>query len=392
MEDKKIEGVESTEVIEMKLPLVSIKIPSFNYGRYLGNCLDSVLNQTYPNIEVLFRDNNSEDDSFEIALSYRHKFEEKGFYYDVAKNKRNLGSDRNTARISGFADGRFHFVLGCDDSISPTFIESCMELFLKYPELSTVITHREEIDENNNKRLTPPFYNKNCVIEGKKQAAVYMMAGIAVPVQRMFDVRKLTRTVGAYYRQYLVAGDWAWNYLYSLVGDVAYIKEPLCQYRTHFGNETNESELNLLGIMEHFSLINEFYNAAKALKIDEVLERREIAIEKLGSMCMRYAVKMLYNNLHDVANKYLLLAPVYKLGIEKEDIYKEIKDCLTMKGDKLNDRLQAIENTYNVNRTVSYDPPEEHKEFELEGIKYYRDEEDDEKYLAMIERKVIIKE
>ena len=351
-------------------PLVSIKIPSYNYGKYLGNCLDSILNQTYPNIEVLFRDNNSSDDSYETALSYRKKFDEKGYYYDVTKNKRNLGSDRNTARITGFADGQYQYVLGCDDAIAPTFIETCISLFLRYPNISTVITHREEIDENNNKRMTAPFYNKNCIIEGKKQAAVYMMAGIAVPVQRMFDVKKLTASIGAYYRNYFVAGDWAWNFLYSLVGDVAYIKEPLCQYRTHFGNETNDSELSLLGIFEHYTLIHEFYNVGKALGIKEVIERKDMAVEKLGSMCMRYAVKMFYNNLHDVANKYLLLAPIYKPGIVKEEIYRELQDCLVLKGDKLLERLRKIETAYTVNRSVSYDPPEGSEEIVLKGIDY----------------------
>lgn len=351
-------NVKKTGNIVQELPLVSIKIPSYNYGRYLGNCLDSILNQTYPNIEVLFRDNDSNDDSYEIALSYRKKFAEKGYYYEVSKNKRNIGSDNNTGRLSIFADGKYQYVLGCDDAISPNFIETCINLFLKYPKLSTVITHREEIDENDNKRLTPPFYNKNCIIEGKKQAAVYMMAGIAVPVQRMFDVKKLTSSVGSYYRNYFVAGDWAWNFLYSFVGDVAYIKKPLCQYRTHFGNETNESELNLLGIFEHFTLIHEFYNVGKAFNVQEVIERKDIAVEKLGSMCMRYATKMFYNNLHDIANKYLLLAPIYKPDIVSEEIYRELNDCLILKNDKLIERLGMIEKTYTVNRTASYDPPE----------------------------------
>ena len=339
-------------------PLVSIKIPSYNYGKYLGNCLDSILNQTYPNIEVLFRDNNSSDDSYEIALSYRKKFEERGYYYDVSKNKRNIGSEKNTNKLNNFSEGFYQYVLGSDDAIKPAFIEKCVDLFLEYPNLSTVITHREDIDEHDNKRITPPFYNKNCVIEGKKQAAVYMMAGIAVPVQRMFNVKKMVAGVSVYYRNYFVAGDWMSNFIYSLVGDVAYVKESLCLYRTHFGNETDESELNLLGIFEHYTLIHEFCNIGEAFNIKEVVERKGKAIEKLGSMCMRYAVKMLHNNLHDIARKYLSFAPICKPGIVKEEIYRELQDCLGLKGEKLVERLHRIESVYTVNRTVSYDPPE----------------------------------
>ena len=340
----------------VNLPLVSIKIPCYNHGKYLGNCLESVLSQTYPNIEVLIRDNNSDDDSYEIALSYRKKFKRKGVHYDVSKNKYNIGSDNNTARLTSFAEGRYQYVMGCDDAISPTFIETCIDLLIHNPELSTVITHREEIDENNQKRISLPFYNKNCIIPGRKQAAVYMMAGIAVPVQRMFDIRKMTPHIALYNRKYFVAGDWATNFLYSLVGDVAYIKEPLCQYRTHFGNETNESELSLMGINEHYSLVHEFYNIGVNLKIPEIVERREMAVEKLGSMCMRYTIKMLYISLHEIAQKYLTLALVYKPDIVNEDIYKELQFCLCLKGKKLFARLRKIEDV--VSRTISYDPPE----------------------------------
>jgi len=125
-----------------------------------------------------------------------------------------------------------------------------------------------------------------------------------------------------------------------------------------------------LGIFEHYTLIHEFYNVGKALGIKEVIERKDMAVEKLGSMCMRYAVKMFYNNLHDVANKYLLLAPIYKPGIVKEEIYRELQDCLVLKGDKLLERLRKIETAYTVNRSVSYDPPEGSEEIVLKGIDY----------------------
>lgn len=53
---------------------VSILIPNYNYGCYLSECFDSILNQTYNDIEVIFSDNASTDDSMKIAESYRDKF------------------------------------------------------------------------------------------------------------------------------------------------------------------------------------------------------------------------------------------------------------------------------------------------------------------------------
>lgn len=54
-----------------KQPLVSILIPNYNYAKYLQHCLDSVVNQTYKNIEIIIQDNASTDNSYEIMLEYQ---------------------------------------------------------------------------------------------------------------------------------------------------------------------------------------------------------------------------------------------------------------------------------------------------------------------------------
>lgn len=347
-------------------PLVSILLPNYNYGKYLKYCLDSILNQTYPNIEILFRDNDSTDDSYEIALSYRGEFEKKGYFYDVSKNSYNMGSLNNAKLISRYANGDYHYYFSSDDIIKPTFIETCMNLFLRYQNLSTVITHREDIDENGNERIDPPFYNKNCIIKGYEQAAVYMMAGIGVPTQCLYNTKKITQSFEKHFRkQFTIAGDWYYNFIYSLAGDVAYVKEALCQYRTHPDNSVNIAELSLLETFEHYLLINEFYSLGKTFEINEVVNRYDKAIEKLGSMCMRYAIKMFHNNLSDIADKYLHLAPVYHPNITKEKIYMELQGCCNLKGEELTEQLKKIENTYTVYRTVAYDPPQGSKEIQL---------------------------
>ena len=50
-----------------KQPLISVTLPNYNYGRFLTESLQSVLNQTYENFEILFVDDGSTDESREIA-------------------------------------------------------------------------------------------------------------------------------------------------------------------------------------------------------------------------------------------------------------------------------------------------------------------------------------
>lgn len=338
-------------------PLVSICIPNYNYGGYLDYCLNSILNQTYPNLEVLFRDNNSTDDSFEIALKYKKKFEEKGIYFNLAYNKRNLGSDRNSQILIGSTEGEFFYHLASDDAIEPDFIQRVISIFQEYPNVCTVITHRKEIDENGKIYEMPPFYNKDCIIKGEDQAAVYMMAGIAIPGQRIFR-RSALRATDGYQRTFNVAGDWYYNFLASMVGDVAYITDSLCQYRVHMGNETNESEMNLLGIFEHYQLINAFKEISLNFGMKKPAARYNEAVQKLGSMCLRYAMKMLKCELQNIADRYLLLAPVFKQDIVRDEKYKWLKKMVLLQGEKLKEEIRAFDKMYNLNRTISYDPPE----------------------------------
>lgn len=338
-------------------PLVSIIIPNYNYGHYLTMCFESLLKQTYQNFEIIFRDNQSTDDSYDIALSYIEKFKKRGVFLSVSRNKRNVGSDINTNLATSEAEGEYIYTLASDDLIKPEFLSKVMKIFVQYENVSTVITHRDEIDENGVVTKTVPFYNKNCIIKGEDQAAVYMMAGIAIPAQRIIRLSALNAT-NKYARVWNVAGDWYVNYRAAMVGDVAYIKEPLVQYRIHTGNETNESEKKLLGIFEHYQLINSFVEIAKAYGMKKPIIKYNDAVKKLGSMCLRYALKMIKNGLNDVAKRYLILAPTFDFNIVNDKKYIELLECMKNRGDKLYESISDYEKRHKLKRMVSYNPPE----------------------------------
>lgn len=337
--------------------LVSILIPNYNYAHYLRGCLDSILAQTYHNIEVIFRDNNSSDNSFEIAMEYYPKFKERNIYYSIHRNKYNVGSERNTNLCRADSNGDIVYTLASDDIIESTFIEKCVNIFEKYPSVTMVMTHRREIDEKGNITETMPFYNQNCIIDGDSQAAVFMMAGIAIPAQRICRLEAFRKT-SSFARIWNVAGDWYNNFRMAMVGDIAYIKEPLVQYRVHSGNETTSSEKNLLGVMEHYQLLNEFKNLAMNFGRKKPIERYEAAVQKLGDMCLRYTFKMLQCNEKQAAEKYLKLASVFKPDIILSNEYQELLEISQLIGSGLSERIHKFSKSHNLNRTVSYDPPE----------------------------------
>jgi UDP-glucose:(glucosyl)LPS beta-1,3-glucosyltransferase len=63
----------------MQYPLVTLLTPCFNTGKYIHRLLDSVLKQTYPNIEMYVIDDGSTDNSKEIFFNYKELFSQRGF-------------------------------------------------------------------------------------------------------------------------------------------------------------------------------------------------------------------------------------------------------------------------------------------------------------------------
>ena len=88
--------------------LVSIIINCHNGEKFLSRCLESVINQTYENWEIIFWDNCSTDNSAKIAKSYNDKLK----YYYVDENAP-LGGARNKAILK--ANGAYLTFLDCDD-------------------------------------------------------------------------------------------------------------------------------------------------------------------------------------------------------------------------------------------------------------------------------------
>ena len=99
--------------------LVSIIIPVYNVERYLAECLDSVLKQTYDNIEVICVYDISEDCSIDILEEYCCRDER----LRIVKNEKRGGL--SFARNLGFAQakGKYTYYLDADDYIVPNAIE-----------------------------------------------------------------------------------------------------------------------------------------------------------------------------------------------------------------------------------------------------------------------------
>ncbi len=83
------------------LPLVSVIVTTKNEERNIENCLKSIRNQTYKNIEIIVVDNNSDDRTKEIAKKYTAQVFNHG---PERSAQRNLGAERAESKYKEFAE------------------------------------------------------------------------------------------------------------------------------------------------------------------------------------------------------------------------------------------------------------------------------------------------
>ncbi len=146
-----------------KIPKVSILIANYNGQNYVKRCIKSCLNQTYDNIEVIFVDDNSTDNSIKIAKSFKNI---KSYKKKSKKNKTyfNTMNQIETYKYA-FKKSRGDYIcfLDSDDFFMKSKVKEIVNLFLKKKELSIIFDNPIiffSAKKNYKKKFTNPFLKK----------------------------------------------------------------------------------------------------------------------------------------------------------------------------------------------------------------------------------------
>jgi glycosyltransferase involved in cell wall biosynthesis len=209
----------------MDSPLVSVIIPNYNYANYLPEAVDSVLNQTYPNIELIVVDDGSSDNSKEVLASYGERV--------VAVFQENQGV--SATRNNGVAVSRGELIafLDADDVWLPTKIEKQVQRFVSDTTLGLVHVGVDEVDPDGNSLIT-----RLEGLEGRVAGDLLMLksqsifgggSGLMVP-------RKVFDEVGGFDLRLSTSADWDMFYQISERYAVGFVAEILVKYRVHNSN------------------------------------------------------------------------------------------------------------------------------------------------------------
>jgi glycosyltransferase involved in cell wall biosynthesis len=281
----------------MGLPLVSICIPVYNGESFIYKTLNSAVNQTYKNLEIIIFDNCSTDKTTEIIKT----FKDSRIMYHI--NNINCGAKNNFNKCIESANGEFILLLMADDLIKPNAIEKQVDALLNNPDVSLCISATNVINEFDDIIMKRQLCKKSLKIDGKKIAKKSVMRGRNIygePSCVLFRKDK-SRQVGYFENvgplYYSTDLDY-WLRL-SYIGDVYFINEFLSEFRV-----SSTSATNALFYKKFKILLNDWKNLLKKHSELNILKlnKLDILISKT-SLRITLFLKLVFLSYNSIRTK-----------------------------------------------------------------------------------------
>ena len=211
---------------EFKSPLISVVIPNHNNSGFLIECIESVLNQTYSNTEVIFIDDGSTDESLQILLPYQDRIKL------IATKNRGAAAARNTGILNAL--GEFIAFLDSDDIWEPDKLELQMEMMLSG---NFDLIYSSGIDfctSGELGKISSPRFSGNCYKYFRKFPATEI---ITLGCNSALLRAELLKESGLFDESFQgAAEDWDFFRRYCRNARVAFLLNVLVKHRRHEGS------------------------------------------------------------------------------------------------------------------------------------------------------------
>ena len=198
------------------MPKVSIIVPIYNVEMYIEKCLETLVNQTLKDIEIILVNDGSKDGSAEIAKKYLKKYPEKIVYLE--KENGGLSDSRNYGLP--YAKGEYIAFLDSDDYVEENMYEEMYELAKKEDSDMVECNFYWSYPRKNKKDIGEKYYGKKQMLEKAR-----VVAWNKLYKKEIIDKAKVEFPKGLIYEDV--------EFFYKLVPyieNVSFVKEPLIYY------------------------------------------------------------------------------------------------------------------------------------------------------------------
>ncbi len=223
------------------MPKVSIIVPNYNHARFLRKRIDSVLQQTFQDLELILLDDCSTDDSRSILSSYAGNPRVK-----IEFNDANSGSTfKQWNEGVRLAQGEYVWIAESDDYAGPRFLERLVAVLDADPQVAFAYCRSWRVTADDQLDGFADFYlswldpirwnaDSDFCVEGRQECRNYFVRTNPVQNTSAAVFRKgVYELAGGADESLRMYGDWKlWTGM-ALAGKVAYLSEPLNYFRFH---------------------------------------------------------------------------------------------------------------------------------------------------------------
>ncbi len=257
-----------------KPPVISVVTGCFNGAQFIERAFNSILNQTYAPIELIFVNDGSTDTSLSIAQSFQTVFEQKNIAFIIIDQE-----NKGYYPTSGIkqATGKYITTLDIDDYLMPESLEKRVSFLEKNKEYGGVRTNGFEVNEDNLEDQSRLF-----VIEKKEKNNEFIFEDLLFGRTNNWAGSYTVRTsiLFEYYKDKVVPGTRYGQNLQILMPiaykhKIGFIDEPLMKYIRHsqsftISNNTYENRINQLNEFKNIRIsILDFLNC----KTDKLISK-----------------------------------------------------------------------------------------------------------------------
>lgn len=217
--------------------LVSVIVASYNHAEYLQERMESLINQTYQNIEIIVIDDCSTDASTKILRKYENHPKVK-----LIIRKKNAGWVAVSNQGVKASKGEFIIFANCDDSCESEMIETLVKSMMNN-QTAGISYCRSKMIDNDGKFLGDDFANRESSFKNKcrsdtliykEEMVLFLLHSCVIPNLSSALFRKECYLfAGGLTKIYEVCADWDLFFRVVKKFDVAYVAKPLNKFRQH---------------------------------------------------------------------------------------------------------------------------------------------------------------
>lgn len=306
-------------------PLLTIAVICNEEEKYIDRCMKSIMSQTYKKIEIVFIDNCSNDMSYEKAVSYNKEFASMGISINIFRGKRKVSRERCILLSDSKAEGDMIYYITPRITLHNTFAWRIVQEYSKNRDVGAIVVSQQRVAEDleiidEHRLLEDGIVDERRFFDDLIVFDAFWIGQIAKCTMYRYIVSKYRYTFENFQHVYDLFTLFCWS-------KIIYISDFLVREYVE-QDEVRPEEKNMLVVFEGYNMLLAYRNKATILGRKFILSEYDNMVKKIAWSCMAEALRVYSFGKKELALKYIAMATVFWVDIDKTEKYTEIKEYI----------------------------------------------------------------